>query len=157
MAIESILRARAGWSYDYDQLLLRCFVDAVEEGRRIQGKNVKKWQYGASVELTIRNPIMSQIPWIGKYFSVGPVQMSGSPTTVKQLTRTAGYVGPSLRMIADTSDWERSLEDITIGQSGQFLSSHYRDQWDAYYTGHSFPMGFGKVDGSVLHVEVGRE
>jgi penicillin G amidase len=157
-AIERILRGRPReWSYDYDQLLLRCFVDAVEEGRRIQGKNVTKWRYGSYVELTLRNPILGQIPWVGKYFNIGPVPMSGSPTTVKQLTRTSGMVGPSLRLIDDTGDWERSLEDMTTGQSGQFLSSHYRDQWDAYYSGRSFPMRFGKVDGSVLRVEVGRE
>jgi acyl-homoserine lactone acylase PvdQ len=32
-----------------------------------------------------------------------------------------------------------------MGQSGHFLSPHYRDQFDAYYNGTSFPMQFGKV------------
>ena len=35
--------------------------------------------------------------------------------------------------------------DLTVGESGQILSSHYRDQWDAYYVGRSFPMQFHKV------------
>jgi len=26
------------------------------------------------------------------------------------------------------------------------LSSHYRDQWDDYYAGHSFPMQFRKIE-----------
>jgi len=26
------------------------------------------------------------------------------------------------------------------------LSTHYKDQWDAYYGATSFPMQFGKVD-----------
>jgi len=32
------------------------------------------------------------------------------------------------------------------GQSGQILSSHYRDQWEPYYDGRSFPMQFGNVE-----------
>jgi len=44
------------------------------------------------------------------------------------------------------ADWDRSLLNETIGQSGQVLSSHYRDQWDDYYAGHSFPMQFRKIE-----------
>ena len=69
--------------------------------------------------------------------------MSGASTTVKQLTRR---LGPSMRMTADLSDWDRSLLNVTIGQSGQILSSHYKDQWADYYNARSYPMQFGKVD-----------
>jgi penicillin amidase len=51
-----------------------------------------------------------------------------------------------MRFVADFSDWDHSLNNLTIGESGQFLSSHYKDQWDAYYTGRSFPMQFQRVD-----------
>ena len=74
---------------------------------------------------------------------MGPVRMSGSSTTVKQTTRK---LGPSMRFVADLSDWDKSLNNITVGESGQILSPHYRDQWDAYYVGRSFPMQFRKVD-----------
>ena len=155
VAIEKLLRARpSNWFVDYDQMLLRVLVDAVEEGRRIQGKNANKWKYGEYLDLTLKNPIIGQIPWIGAYFNVGPVPMSGSPTTVKQTTKR---MGPSMRFVADLSDWERSLQNITVGESGQILSWHYKDQWDAYYSGHSFPMRFGKVEGSVLRVVPGRD
>jgi acyl-homoserine lactone acylase PvdQ len=36
--------------------------------------------------------------------------------------------------------------EIPIGESGHVASSHYKDQWDAYYTGRSFPMQFRNVD-----------
>ncbi|MEP6537788.1 MAG: penicillin acylase family protein [Bryobacteraceae bacterium] len=152
-ALENLLRARpASWFADYDQMLLRVFVSAVEEGRRIQGRNANKWKYGEYLDLALKNPIIGQIPWIGPYFNIGPVPMSGSPTSVKQ---TSKRLGPSMRFVADLSDWEKSLQNITIGESGQVLSWHYKDQWDAYYTGHSFPMRFGKVEGSVLTVTPG--
>jgi acyl-homoserine lactone acylase PvdQ len=51
-----------------------------------------------------------------------------------------------MRMNADAGDWNRSLLNELTGQSGQVLSSHYRDQWPAYYAGRSYPMQFGKVD-----------
>ena len=76
--------------------------------------------------------------------------MSGSSTTVKQITRR---LGPSMRMAADLADWEGSRLNLTIGQSGQVLSSHYRDQWESYYTGRSFPMQFRNVEAkSVLRL-----
>ena len=59
--------------------------------------------------------------------------------TVKQFTRT---LGPSMRMNADLADWDRSLLNIVTGQSGQILSSHYRDQWDSYYHARSYPMSW---------------
>jgi len=54
-------------------------------------------------------------------------------------------------MVIDFSDLDRSVQNIAIGQSGQVLSRHYRDQWDAYYRGYSFPMQFRRVEaGEIL-------
>jgi len=36
--------------------------------------------------------------------------------------------------------------NISVGESGHVLSRHYRDQWDAYTAGRSFPMQFNKID-----------
>jgi acyl-homoserine lactone acylase PvdQ len=36
--------------------------------------------------------------------------------------------------------------NLPIGELGHVLSRHYKDQWDAYYNGTSFPMQFRKVD-----------
>ncbi len=51
-----------------------------------------------------------------------------------------------MRMVVDLADFDRSMQNITMGQSGQILSRHYRDQWEAYYAGRSFPMQFNKVE-----------
>jgi penicillin G amidase len=71
------------------------------------------------------------------------VEMSGSSTTIKQTSPT---LGPSMRFVADLANWEGSFNSLDIGQSGQILSRHYQDQWDAYYVGRSFPMQFDKVE-----------
>ncbi len=144
VALERLLTERpAGWFADYDEMLLRVLADAVEEGRRIQGRDPKHWRYGDYLRVAINNPVLHEVPWVGQYFDIGPVPMSGSSTTVKQTSRT---LAPSMRMNADLGDWDRSLLNIPIGQSGQILSSHYKDQWEDYYNARSFPMQFGKVN-----------
>jgi penicillin amidase len=142
--VERILRERpATWFGDYRQLLLQCFADGIEEGQRMQGSDPKRWKWGKYMYLGVENPIVTRIPAIGKYFDLGPVPMSGGETTVKQTTRR---LGPSERMDASVGNWDASLLNLPIGESGHIASRHYRDEWDAYYEGRSFPMQFNKVD-----------
>jgi penicillin amidase len=142
--VERLLRERpSAWFQDWDEVVLRSLVDAVEEGKRIQGGEIEKWQYGRWLKVRIENPIIHRVPTIGTYFDIGPVPMSGGSSTPKQTTQR---LAPSMRMNADLGDWERSLLNETIGQSGQIFSSHYRDQWDHYYYAQSYPMPFGKVE-----------
>ncbi len=144
VVVERLLTERpAGWFAGYDDMLLRVLVDAVDEARRIQGREPKRWRYGQYLKIAINNPVIHQVPVLGRYFDIGPVAMSGSTTTVKQTSRT---LAPSMRMNADLSDWDHSLLNITIGQSGQVLSRHYNDQWLDYYNARSYPMQFTKVE-----------
>ena len=143
-AVEQLLRQRPeGWFRDYDEMLLRALVDAVEEGSRMQGRDLKRWQYGAYWRVTLNHPVIHRVPVVGPYFDIGTVPMSGSSTTVKQTTR---QLAPSMRMDADLGNWERSLLNVQIGQSGQILSRHYKDQWPDYYAGRSYPMQFGAIE-----------
>lgn len=142
--IERILRTRpADWFPDYDQMLLQCFADGMEEGQRIQGKDPKRWRWGKYMYLNVENPVVSRVPVIGKYFNIGPVPMSGGSTSVKQTTLK---LGPSERMDSSPGDWDTSLGSLPVGESGHVASRHYRDQWDTYYNGRSFPMPFNKID-----------
>jgi penicillin amidase len=149
--IEKLLRERPeGWFRDYDAALLRALLDGVDEAKRIQGLNPAKWKYGSYLRLEIDHPVlhgaMQRIPGIGHFldiFEIGPVPMSGSATTVKQTTRV---LAPSMRMNADLGDWDRSLLNVQIGQSGQPFAGHYKDEWDNYYNGRSYPMQFQHVN-----------
>jgi penicillin amidase len=149
--VERILRERpADWFPDYDALLTRSLATAIAAGQKSQGSKLSRWDYGVFNRLTVQNPVIGQVPLIGKYFNIGPVSMSGSPTTIKQTSRR---LGPSFRMVVDLSNLDASLANITTGESGHELSRHYMDQWNAYYGGRSFPMQFDRVDASsVLNV-----
>ena len=144
--VERLLRERPpDWFQDYDALLLKSLREAVADGEKVQGSKISRWDYGRYNQLKVENPIFGSLPLIGRYFNIGPVSMSGSSTTVKQTTH---HLGPSLRMIVDLANLDRSLINITTGESGHELSRHYLDQWDSYYAGQSFPMEFDQVQAS---------
>ncbi|MGE5326261.1 MAG: penicillin acylase family protein, partial [Deltaproteobacteria bacterium] len=66
---------------------------------------------------------------------------------------TTPTVGPSMRMVVDLSNLDDSVQNITLGESGEILSDYYRDQFDAWYHGRSFPMLFSDaaVDKAARH------
>ncbi len=69
--------------------------------------------------------------------------MSGGTTTVKQTTRR---LGPSERINVSLGNWDDSLMNLPLGESERIDSSHYRDQWGAWYVGEGYPMQFNHVD-----------
>jgi penicillin amidase len=143
--VENVLRAGArGWFTDLDGTLLKCASEGIDEGARSQGSRVSHWNYGKFNELTITQPVDSRLPLIGSWFNIGPVFMSGGPESIKQV-RMEPRLGPSERMVVDLGNLDNSLAQVTIGQSGHRLSSHYEDQWDAYYNGRGLPMPFHSV------------
>jgi len=137
-----------GWFDDWDKEILDVLADALDEGKRMQGDRLANWDYGRWNRLVLASPVVGRIPWLGMKMEIGPVDMSGSSTTVKQ-TIGSLRVGPSMRFVADLSNWDNSLQNVTVGESGQVLNSHYKDQWEAYYSGKSFPLPFTKVDAAV--------
>jgi len=78
-----------------------------------------------------------------------PSRMYAKVVTV--VLATAFLAAPAAQTPADVADvdladLDHSFANLATGESGQPLSSHYKDQWDAYYAGRSFPMQYGKVD-----------
>ncbi len=144
--IQDLLATRPpGWvaGNDWDHWLLQNLASALAEGRQRQGTPVSKWKWGRLLAWTFAHPVGKALPVFARYFDIGPVEMSGSGTTVKQTTPT---LGPSERMVADLADWDKSVQNLTTGESGNVASKHYKDQWPAYYVGKSFPMEFNHID-----------
>jgi penicillin G amidase len=155
--IEQFLRERPrGWVAhdDWDQWLSERLAAALESGRREQGSPVSEWRWGKMLRWKIEHPVGRHLPGVGRFFNIGPVEMSGSGTSVKQ---TTAVVGPSERMVVDLGDLDRSVQNLVSGESGFVASAHYKDQWRAYYVGTSFPMQFEHVDAKqVLRVKPGK-
>ncbi len=138
--IEKLLQSRPpGWFQNWDQALLDALQNGIEEGALRQGSDLRNWQWGRENQLTLANPVLRSVPWAGGYFQIGPVPLDGSATTVRQVT---ARLGPSMRLVVDFGDPSGGLLNIPAGQSGHALSSHFKDQWDAYSNATSFPLHF---------------
>ncbi|MBZ5564629.1 MAG: penicillin acylase family protein [Acidobacteriia bacterium] len=126
---------------DFDATLIKSLEDGVA---RIPGlvhsRSHEAWKWGDTIPLTFHHPLSGGIPIFGRYLNVGPFPQRGMLTTVKATTPAAG---PSMRMIVDFSNLENSVQNLTLGESGQILSAYYKDQFEAWYNGQSFPMLFG--------------
>jgi penicillin amidase len=155
--IEQLLRDRPrGWvpNDDWDSWFEKRFISALQVGRREQGRPVSRWRWGKMLRWKLQHPVGRQLPFVNRFFDIGPVEMSGSGTSVKQ---TTAVIGPSERMVVDLGDLDKSVQNLVAGESGFVASGHYKDEWSAYYAGKSFPMEFEHVEAKeVLRVRPGK-
>jgi penicillin amidase len=141
---ENILRDRpAPWLprefTSYDELLMASADAAVRRLERVtRSKNPQEWRWGDLIALEILHPLGREgFPrWL---LSLGPIPQGGTSHTVKQTGRS---IGPAMRFVADLSDWDSSLMNLTAGQSGQWLSPHYTDHFPAWFEGRGLPSPF---------------
>jgi penicillin amidase len=125
---------------NFDMTLMESLDDGIRQvPSMVHSHNHAAWKWGEAIPLAFHHPLSGGLPILGRLLDVGPFPQAGTGTTVKQ---TTPYVGPSMRMVVDFSDLDQSVQNITLGESGQFLSPYYRDQFSAWYNGKSFPMLF---------------
>jgi penicillin amidase len=123
---------------NYDELITA----AVEEALKNAPEDISSWHWGSQNHLTIQNPVLGRIPILRLWTGTGTNSQSGSVYTVK----AAGHDhGPSERFTADLANWDTSTLNTVTGQSGNFLSPHYMDQWKAWYSGSTFALPFSKT------------
>jgi penicillin amidase len=140
--VEQILRdpaspwfaAQPRWTLVETSLRATC-----DELRGLLGADMERWQWGKIHTLTLSHPLDGN-RWLRGLLSAGPFPASGDGVTINMgfYRRSQPYrqvVGPSLRMIVDLAALERSLFITSSGQSGHFLSPHYRDQTELWREG----------------------
>jgi penicillin amidase len=128
---------------------------SLEEGAkqirsRVGSRSHDAWKWGNTILLTFYHPLGQGFPLLGRLLDVGPFPQAGTATTVKA---TTARHGPSMRMVVDLSNLDHSVQNITLGESGQVFSPYYKDQVDAWYNGRSFPMPFSDaaVEQATVH------
>jgi penicillin amidase len=145
--LENVLEERpARWlppgDRDFDETLMKSLREALLRIGEVTGRRDRRdWRWGETNAVTFRHPLGRAHPLLARLLNVGPFDQSGTATTVKSATRD---YGASLRMVLDFADFDRSVMNITVGQSGHRLSAHYRDQVEAWLEGRSFPMLFSR-------------
>lgn len=134
----------------YDEWMVVCADRAmrqVESDVSALGSNepakAQNWTWGRFMPLRMLHPL-GQSGFLSRHLSVSGVAQEGTGFSVKQTGRT---FGPAMRFVADLSNWDASLMNITLGQSGQYASRHYRDQFDIWFEGRGLPSAFsGKAE-----------
>ena len=138
---EIVMHASPDWlppGYkDWDAFL----TEAVRRGMKA-GKapaDVGTWNYGSWHVVDLEHPLSSFLPFLGSVAGTGPQPLSGDTLTVKQVNLS---FGPSQRFTMDWSNIDGSTENIVLGESGNPYSPYFRDQWNDYYNGRTFPLPF---------------
>jgi penicillin amidase len=143
------------WLPPGDSSFADTLMKSLEEGVKqipslVGSRSHDAWKWGNTIRLTFYHPLGQAVPLLGRLLDVGPFPQAGTATTVKA---TTARHGPSMRMVVDFSDLDHSVNNLTLGESGQVFSPYYKDQFEAWYTGHSFPMPFSDtaVEQATVH------
>ncbi len=154
--VDRILRERPpNWLpsnyHSYDELLIASADQAtalLEASTR--SKDISVWEIGKINALTMNHPL-GQSGILHRFLSIGPLEQSGNAYAPKAMTHTHG---PAMRFVADLSDWDQSLMEISSGESGEFGSAHYKDQFIEWFAGRGIVSAFS--DAAVEKVRVHR-
>ncbi len=145
--LEKILRERPPeWLppefKSYDQLLADSADRAVEHlAADTKQSKPSAWRWGNLNALVMLHRL-GRVGLRRRLLSFGPKEQSGTVYSVKAAQPSHG---PAMRFVADLSNWDNSLMTITLGESGQYGSAHYRDQFRAWFEGRSLPAPFSEA------------
>jgi penicillin G amidase len=128
-----------------DMLLERSLASAWAELLRLAGPDPGRWQWGALHQAEFPHPLAPGTDAATRArLNVGPWPKDGGRSTVNLSvhdTDTGRHVaGPSLRLVLDVGDWDRSRAINAPGQAGDPASPHYRDLAPLWLKGGYFPL-----------------
>jgi penicillin amidase len=121
----------------YADLLRACYDDARKILTKNLGEDESRWKWGELFKVNFRHPLAAA-PLIGLQFTVAPIPQNGSGGLAATVNVGANV---SMRLIADTSNWDQTQHGITLGESGNPANPHWTDQladWRAV-TPRAFP------------------
>lgn len=132
-----------------DALVAKSMDEAVAELTKRFGADIQGWRYGQDKyhHALLAHPLSNAVNAAMKTrLEVGPLPRGGDGSTV---SATGGAdnqgAGGSLKIVADTEDWDNSVALNTPGQSGDPDSPHYRDLFALWARGEYFPLAYSRA------------
>ena len=139
------------------EIVARSLRDACAELEQALGQNQDNWRWGR-IHTLLLNHSLGRVKILAPCLSIGPFPSPGDGVTLNMgfYRHSNPYnqtVGASLRMIVDVSSSRQSHVILPGGQSGHFMSPHYRDQTPLWRRGQYIPMAldYKKAD-SLRHL-----
>ena len=134
---------------DRDSMIAYAAEHAWAEARRLLGGDPSSWRWDRLHTLTLKNASfgvsgVAPIEWL---FNRGPWHVGGGSSIVDATgwDASVGYQVdrvPSMRMVVDLSDFDRSTWINLTGASGHAFDAHYTDQTDLWASGKTRPWPF---------------
>ncbi len=135
-----------------DEILEQALIAAIGELSDTLGDDPSDWRWGDLHTATFRNATFGEsgiapLEWL---FNRGPYAVDGGRSIVNATSWTAddGYevvALPSMRMVVDLSDFERSRTVHPTGQSGHIFHQHYIDMTEAWIVNELHPMHWDRT------------
>ncbi|WP_069816072.1 penicillin acylase family protein [Streptomyces sp. TP-A0874] len=132
-----------------DELLARAMKDARWELTAKLGKDVDTWSWGRLHQLTLKNQTLGTagpgvVQWL---FNRGPWNLGGGEAAVNATGwRAAGGYEviwvPSMRMVVNLDDFDKSRWINLTGASGHAYHPNYSDQTDKWAKGEMLPWAY---------------
>ncbi|MFF1845196.1 penicillin acylase family protein [Streptomyces sp. NPDC058217] len=133
-----------------DELFGRAMKDARWELTAKLGKDISTWSWGRLHQLTLKNQTLgTEGPDVlQRALNRGPWNLGGGEAAVNASGWNAagGYEViwvPSMRMVVNVGDWDKSRWINLTGASGHAFSAHYTDQTDKWVNGELLDWSFG--------------
>ncbi|GGR87371.1 hypothetical protein GCM10010269_28140 [Streptomyces humidus] len=142
---------RPGADHDRDKLFERAMIDARWELTAKLGKDIDTWSWGRLHRLFLKNQTLGTSgPGFLQYIlNRGPWKLSGGEASVNATGwNAAGGYGvvwvPSMRMVVNLADLDKSKWINLSGASGHAFSAHYTDQTGTWADGELLDWSFSE-------------
>lgn len=133
---------------DRNAFMIRCLEESVADLTTLLGPDTSKWVYGqvkmhhALIKHALSNAVD---PETRKLLDAGPLPRSGYGSTPGMTANTSNQgSGASFRIVADVSDWDKTVFTNAPGQSGDPRSRYYRNLFQAWATDHHVPVFYSR-------------
>ncbi|GAA2065983.1 penicillin acylase family protein [Leifsonia soli] len=134
---------------DRDAMVAYAAGRAWKETGRLLGGDVSSWRWDRLHTLTLKNASLGEsgVAPIEALLNRGPWHVGGGSSVVDAIgwDATEGFAVqrvPSMRMVVDLSDFDKSTWINLTGASGHAFDAHYTDQTDLWAVGKTRPWPF---------------
>lgn len=135
-----------------NEIIRKSLSDALSDLENSFGKDVAKWQWGSLHHATFKHSFSGASSLLDKFINIGPFNVGGDGTTL--LNTEYGFkegiksyplfnhgqfdniLGPTMRYIFDFAKPDEFYMVLTTGQSGNFMSEHYKDMTQMWLRGN---------------------
>jgi len=138
-----------------DDIIRKSLVDALTDLEKNYGNDEANWQWGDIHKVTFKHMFHGKSGLLDNIINIGPFSIGGDGTTIfnteysfpelfennndpTMTHRSEKYeniLGPSMRYIFDFADPDHLEFIMPTGESGHFMSDHYKDMSDMWLKG----------------------